>query len=79
MARTVAELRMRTSPSTPPWSIIWQKRAKLAGVLGTVSSPANDNARRPEFEKRVRLELADVIRDQRHHQRLQIPIADVPG
>jgi PIN domain nuclease of toxin-antitoxin system len=50
-----------------------------SACLVLLSSPTNDDAARPEFEERVRLELADDVRDERHRQRLQVPVANVPG
>ena len=41
-------------------------------------SPANDNSGSPKFEEKLRLKLADDVRDERDYQPLQFPVADVP-
>ena len=50
-----------------------------SATLPPLNLPANYDADLPEFEERVYLKLAYDVRDQRHQQRLQIPVADVPG
>jgi hypothetical protein len=47
--------------------------------LAPLNLPANYDAGLPEFEEGVCLKLADGVGDKRRHQRLQLPVADVPG